>query len=165
MSRLDSFIRRLEAQRACLDHAAKLIAALPGPALEIGLGNGRTYDHLRALLPGRPIFAFDRQVAAHPDCVPDGAHMVVGDFRQTLPPAAVRIGAPAALAHCDIGSGDAEATAALAAWLGPVLLPLLREGAVVASDQPLDAAGLAPLPLPQGVAAGRYHLYRRESAA
>jgi hypothetical protein len=46
-----------------------------------------------------------------------------------------------------------------------VLPPLLREGAVVASDQPLDAAGLAPLPLPQGVAAGRYHLYRRESAA
>ena len=165
MSRLDSVIRRLEAQRACLDHAAKLVAALPGPALEIGLGNGRTYDHLRGLLPGRPIFAFDRQVAAHPDCVPDEAHMVVGDFRQTLPPAAIRLGAPAALAHCDIGSGDVEATAALAAWLAPALLPLLREGAVAASDQPLDAPGLAPLPLPRGVAAGRYHLYRKERAA
>ena len=165
MSRLDSFIRRLEAQRACLDRAARLIADLPGPVLEIGLGNGRTYDHLRSLFPDRPIFAFDRQVAAHPDCVPDGAHMVVGDFRETLPPAAVRIGAPAALAHCDIGSGDAAATAALAAWLGPVLLPLLRDGAVVASDQPFGAPGLAALPPPPGVAPGRYHLCRKESAA
>ena len=165
MSRLDSFIRRLEAQRACLDRAARLIADLPGPVLEIGLGNGRTYDHLRSLFPDRPIFAFDRQVAAHPDCVPDGAHMIVGDFGETLPPAAVRVGAPAALAHCDIGSGDAEATAALAAWLAPVLLPLLREGAVAASDQPLNAPGFAPLPLPKGVAPGRYHLYRTESAA
>lgn len=162
MSRLDSFIRRLEAQRACLDRAAALVADLPGPALEIGLGNGRTYDHLRDRMKGRPIFAFDRQVAAHPDCVPDGAHMVVGDFRETLPPAVVRIGAPAALAHCDIGSGDSAATAALAAWLAPVLMPLLRAGAVVASDQPLAAPGLAPLPLPDGVAPGRYFLYRKE---
>ncbi|MGH6887075.1 MAG: class I SAM-dependent methyltransferase, partial [Geminicoccales bacterium] len=49
MSRLDSFIRRLEAQRACLDLAAARIADLPGPVLELGLGNGRTYDHLREL--------------------------------------------------------------------------------------------------------------------
>ncbi|MBM3542582.1 MAG: hypothetical protein FJX51_11085, partial [Alphaproteobacteria bacterium] len=68
MSRLDSFIRRLQAQRACLDHAAMLVRDLPGPVLEFGLGNGRTYDHLRETFPGREIFAFDRQVAAHPDC-------------------------------------------------------------------------------------------------
>ncbi|MGH7040351.1 MAG: class I SAM-dependent methyltransferase, partial [Stellaceae bacterium] len=30
MSRLDSFIRRLKAQRACLDHAALLVRALAG---------------------------------------------------------------------------------------------------------------------------------------
>ena len=52
MSRLDSFIRRLEAQRACLDLAARLIEGLEGEILELGLGNGRTYDHLRQLLPG-----------------------------------------------------------------------------------------------------------------
>jgi len=165
VSRLDSFIRRLEAQRACLDRAVALVADLPGPALEIGLGNGRTYDHLRDRLKGRSIFAFDRHVAAHPDCVPDGDHMVVGDFRATLPQAAARIGAPAALAHCDIGSGDRAATAALAAWLAPALVPLLRTGAVVASDQPLAARGLAALPLPDGVALGRYFLYRKEAEA
>jgi len=53
VSRLDSFIRRLEAQRACLDHAAGLIGGLDGVVLELGLGNGRTYDHLRSLFPSR----------------------------------------------------------------------------------------------------------------
>src|SRR6202022_2543720 len=47
VSRLDSFIRRLKAQRACLDLAAGLVRGLDGEILELGLGNGRTYDHLR----------------------------------------------------------------------------------------------------------------------
>ena len=59
MSRLDSMIRRLMAQRACLDAVTEMIRTLPGPILEIGLGNGRTYDHLRKRLPERSIFVFD----------------------------------------------------------------------------------------------------------
>ena len=55
MSRLDSFIRRLEAQRACLNRAAELIRDIDGFVLELGLGNGRTYDHLRELFPDRDI--------------------------------------------------------------------------------------------------------------
>ncbi|MFN7195418.1 MAG: class I SAM-dependent methyltransferase, partial [bacterium] len=35
MSRLESFIRRLEAQRLCLDWAARAIAARPGAVLEL----------------------------------------------------------------------------------------------------------------------------------
>ena len=66
MSRLDSFIRRLEAQRACLDLAARRSPICRGPVLELGLGNGRTYDHLRELLPLREIFVFERDVRAHP---------------------------------------------------------------------------------------------------
>ena len=38
MSRLDSFIRRLEAQRACIDRAFELAAPLSGPVIEVGLG-------------------------------------------------------------------------------------------------------------------------------
>ena len=160
MSRLDSFIRRLTAQAACLESAVRSIDGLQGPIIEIGLGNGRTYDHLRELAGGREIFVFDRQIAAHPDCVPDSAHMIVGDFHDTLPVALAALGAPAAMAHCDFGSGDQAATAALAAWLGPVLAALLADGAVVASDQALNLAALAPLALPAGVASGRYHMYR-----
>ncbi|MDX1738439.1 MAG: class I SAM-dependent methyltransferase, partial [Alphaproteobacteria bacterium] len=60
MSRLDSVIRRLEAQRACLNSAAELVGARVGHVLELGLGNGRTYDHLREILPDREIFVFER---------------------------------------------------------------------------------------------------------
>jgi len=59
MSRLDSFIRRLEAQRQCLNHCAGLIAEVDGPILEVGLGNGRTFDHLREIFPSREIFVFE----------------------------------------------------------------------------------------------------------
>jgi hypothetical protein len=160
VSRLDSAIRRLQAQRACLDWAVAEIAARPGPVLELGLGNGRTYDHLRDRLPGREIFIFERQVAAHPDCIPDEGHLFEGDFRDSLPGALARLGGRAVMAHCDIGSGDAALTAALAAFVGLALAPLLAPGAVVAADQALAIPGCQRTPLPDGVNPGRYHLYR-----
>lgn len=160
MSRLDSFIRRLEAQRACIDRAIALAAALPGPVLELGLGNGRTYDHLRERLPGRDIYVFERRVAAHPDCIPPAPFLILGDLLETVPAAAARLPAGAALAHADIGTGDEAASARLAAALAPHLRALMAVGGVVASDQPMPLSGFAPLPLPEGVAEGRYHLYR-----
>lgn len=160
MSRLDSAIRRLMAQRACLDHAIALIGDRPGPVLELGLGNGRTYDHLRTHLGDREIFVFERQVAAHPDSMPDERHLILGDFRETLPASRALIGQLSCLAHADIGSGDRQATAALAAWLGPALAPLLTEGAIVVADQPLAAPGLQPLAVPDSVEPGRYFMYR-----
>jgi hypothetical protein len=158
-SRLDSFIRRLEAQRACLDWAAAAIKDVPGAVVELGLGNGRTYDHLRTRLGGRAIFAFDRQVAAHPACIPDAAHMIVGDFRDTLPAFVARHAGKVALIHADIGSGDEAATAALAQWLGPVLGPLLARGGLVLADQKMAIEGAAPRALPQGVPPDRYFIY------
>ena len=161
MSRLDSFIRRLEAQRACLDHAAALIAGLDGAVLELGLGNGRTYDHLRALLPSREIYVCERQVAAHPDCVPPPEWLILGDMRDTLPAIRARLEGSVALAHLDVGTGDAAANQILAAELMPLVLPLLCAGAILVSDPPVDSAALEALPLPDGIAPGRYHLYRR----
>lgn len=160
MSRLDSVIRRLKAQRACLNHAADRIADRPGVVVELGLGNGRTYDHLREILPGREIFVFDRQVDAHPDCVPDPEHLILGDVLETVP-AAGHLAGRVVLVHADVGTGDAARNARLMADLAGPLDGLLAPGAVVVSDQNLDAAGWPPLPLPEGVAAGRYHLYRK----
>jgi S-adenosyl-L-methionine methyltransferase len=162
MSRLDSFIRRLQAQRACLDLAAALVRDLPGPVLELGLGNGRTFDHLRKLCPEREIFVFDREIRSHPASTPDPTRLILGDIRATLPAAARegRLPGPAALVHSDIGTGDAERNARLARWLAGALPPLLADGAVVVGDQALDDPSLAPLPPPEGVAAGRYFLYR-----
>jgi hypothetical protein len=162
MSRLDSFIRRLEAQRACLELAAGRIRDLPGPVLELGLGNGRTYDHLRELLPAREIFVFEREVRAHPDCIPDATHLIIGDVRATLPQARGRLPGPAALAHTDVGTGDAAQNAELAAWLAGVLPPLLAHGAWVVSDQRLVGPALAPRPTPVGIARDRYFLYQVE---
>ena len=108
MSRLDSFIRRVSAQRDCLNMAKDMIADIRGPVLELGLGNGRTYDHLREIFPDREIFVFDRRVAAHPDCIPDDAHMILGDITETLGSALDQIGGQAAFAHCDIGTGEVE---------------------------------------------------------
>jgi S-adenosyl-L-methionine methyltransferase len=160
VSRLDSFIRRLEAQRACLDRAAALIAALAGPVLEFGLGNGRTYDHLRTILPGRDIFVFERAVAAHPDCVPPADRLILGDVRDTLPASRDRFAGGAALAHIDIGTGETEASRAFAASVAQLIAPLLRPGAVVVSEPPLVLAGWRALELPAEVRPGRYHLYR-----
>ena len=161
MSRLDSFIRRLEAQRACLDHAARLIADLPGNVLEFGLGNGRTYDHLRSQFKGRDIYVFDRQIAAHPDCIPPADRQFVGDFIETLPRAATQLGAHSALAHLDVGSGDVAASEALASAMMPLVLRLLKPGAIVLSDQPISGPALEVMPLPAGIELGRYFLRRR----
>jgi len=161
MSRLESAIRRLQAQRACLDWAASEIAHLPGPVLELGLGNGRTYDHLRNRLPDRKIFVFERKVAAHPDCIPDGQHLFEGDVKKTLPNASDRIGKLAVLAHCDIGSGDRYLTAQLAEFVGPALVPHLAPGAIIVADQAFSVPEFKPVELPQGIAQGRYHLYRK----
>lgn len=161
MSRLDSFIRRLEAQRACLDASRELIAGLPGPVLELGLGNGRTYDHLRCLYPDREIFVFERRPDAHPASMPDAAHLIVGELEETLPGALARLPGPAALVHSDIGTGDEARNAKVARWLAATLPPLVRPGGVVASDQALEGAAFLPHALPGALPAGRYFLYRR----
>lgn len=160
MSRLDSVIRRLRAQRACLRRAAEMIHDLPGPVLELGLGNGRTYDHLRETFPDREIFVFEREVAADSDCLPDAAHLLLGDIHETLPAAVVRFGPSVALVHSDLGTGDSELNGRLAAFLATRLPGLLRPGGVVISDQDVNLEGAVALPLPEGVKPGRYFMSR-----
>ena len=165
MSRLDSVIRRLKAQRACLDTAAEMTADISGPVLELGLGNGRSYDHLRAICPGREIFVLDREVAAHPDCIPDDDHMFLGDFRDTLPGVAERFRGTVALIHADFGSANLERDARLGAVIAEHLPGLLCPGAMVAADRDVSFAGGTALALPDGFAAGTYFLYRMGAPA
>ena len=160
VSRLDSFIRRLKAQRACLGLAADLARVLDGPVLELGLGNGRTYDHLREILPDRDVYAFDRQIAAHPACIPDEAHMFLGELYDTVPGVLQRIGQPAVLIHFDVGSGDEEANAELARWMTVATADLLAPGGVAVADQALVGTSWRPIDLPEGVSVGRYFMYQ-----
>ena len=161
MSRLDAFIRRMQAQRACIDAVATKIDGLAGPVLELGLGNGRTYDHLRIRFPEREIFVFDREVAAHPDCIPPAHLCRLGDFRATVPAYLAEGRQSAAFVHADIGSSNKQASVRLAADLAPTLLQILASGAYLACDQPISLPGLEPLPLPDGLEEGRYHFYRK----
>ncbi len=132
MSRLDAFIRRLTAQRACLGLAAEMLTGTSGPVLEIGLGNGRTYDHL-----------------------------FLGDIHGTLPGIMDRIGQPAVLAHADIGSGDKTADTATGAFLGRVLSPLMASGGIMICDQDMALPESDVLALPEGINPGRYYMYRK----
>lgn len=140
--------------------AASLIAGVAGPVIELGLGNGRTFDHLREILPDREIFVFDRQVAAHPDCIPDDAHLILGDIFETLPRAGDRIGGAAALAHADIGTGDSDENARIAAFLSSNLPPLMAAGAIILCDQNLEPGGWTRLPPPPGIQPDRYFIFQ-----
>jgi hypothetical protein len=163
MTRLDSAIRRLTAQRDLLDWASQVIAPA-GLVLEVGLGNGRTYDHLRARLPGREIYAFERAPAAHPDCMPPGSHLVVGDIFETLPSFTARFGpGSAALIHLDIGTGDEEANRILAARASPLLEALLQPGGLLLADRALHMPRCRDISAGTGVPEGRYFVYRAEA--
>lgn len=158
MSRLDSFIRRVSAQRDVLNHVSTDVADMEGPIVELGLGNGRTYDHLRERLPGRRIIAFDRALASHRLSTPAAEDLVIGEIRETAPAMA---GIGAAMVHADIGTGYENKDAETLTWLPDLTARLLRSGGVAVSGLPLDHDDLIPLPLPASVPNGRYFLYRR----
>lgn len=160
MSRLNSAIRRLQAQKLSLEWAASAIQDHSGNAIELGLGNGRTFDHLRSLMPDRPFYVFDRQIAAHPDCIPAKDRLFLGDFRDSLVAARQALGRTVLLAHLDIGTGEKEASIALAAQIAPLVDALLADGAVVVSDQPVSLPRWTATALPEGIKPGRIHLYR-----
>jgi hypothetical protein len=159
VSRLDSFIRRLVAQRECLNWAASKLQGLPGPVMEIGLGNGRTFDHLRTIMPHREIFVVERSPNPHAACLPDHAHLLIGDLRNVLENEQSRFAGRFALVHSDIGTGDPSHGAQMAEYLSNLLPPLLQQGAMVISDQFLPESGLVAQELPDGVAKDRYFIY------
>ena len=141
--------------------AAKAIRDVPGVVFELGLGNGRTYDHLRQCLPKRDIFVFEREVRAHPDCIPDDDHLILGDLEATLPGLLSRFSEGVALVHSDIGTGDAERNQRLAAWIAATIPGFLTPGAWVVADQALNTPNLVPQVLPDGIASDRYFVYQK----
>ena len=158
MSRLESVIRRLTAQRDILDRVCAEVASQSGPIIELGLGNGRTFDHLRERLPGRRIIAFDRAFAAHLSSMPNEGDLILGEIRET---AATFAGIGAALVHADIGTGYADRDAETLTWLPGLVASLLAPSAIAVSGLPLAHTLLTPMPLPSGINPDRYHVLRR----
>lgn len=159
MSRLDSFIRRLSAQRDILNHVhGDLDLPAEGPIMEIGLGNGRTFNHLRELFPERRIVAFDRAMGAHASSVPEEGNLVLGEIDQT---AKDWVGIGAALVHADIGTGYDEKDAVTLTWLPQIVSGMLAKGGIAISGLPLTEPSLDPLSVPDTVPTDRYFLYRK----
>jgi S-adenosyl-L-methionine methyltransferase len=165
VSRLDSFIRRMQAQRVVINYAASVLVARNqgpvGPVLELGLGNGRTYDHLRQEFPGRRIVAFDRANIANPASCPQPGDLILGEIQVTGGAFALQHGSSAVLVHADLGNGVAADDAVLAAWQGPLVHALVQPGGLVLTSTQLHHASLIAQPLPPDVAVGRYFIYVR----
>ena len=159
LTRLDKLRLRLEAQNACLGWAFGEIAGKQGLVFELGLGHGRTYDHLRTHLPDRDIYVFDREIDCYEDCIPPADRMFLGNIDETLKEAAERLPSKAILVHSDMGSYTEAHNSAMSALLSRLMPGVLAPGAIVVSDLPLAIAGATALPLPSGAQEGRYFLY------
>ncbi len=161
MSRLDLFIDRMVSQRACLDHAIARTVAMTGPVFELGLGNGRTYHHMRERITNRDIYVFERAVGAHPESTPPEDRVILGDVNQTLAQALARFGATASLIHADLGGHSREKNDAFARNISPLVEPLLATGGLMVASDRMYFETLKELPLPQGAVEGRCFIYQR----
>lgn len=157
MSRLESMMRRLTAQKLGLEWAAELTQIMAGDALEIGLGNGRTYDHLRGILPNRRVWVIDRILQCHPSCVPPKEDFIMGEAEDVLAKLKT-MQSKIVLAHYDFGTGIKEQDVAEAARLSPMIADIMVPSGIIVSGQPL--VGIAQLEGPENIAADRYYFYK-----
>lgn len=162
MSRLDLFVDRMVSQRACLNHGASVISELRGPAFELGLGNGRTYSHMREIMPTRDIYVFERSPAAHPDSTPPEDQLILGNVEQTLPEALARFGDDIALIHADLGGHNIEKNDAFARLVSPLVAPLLAKGGLMISSDRMYFDNLREIDLPSDAVPGRCFIYQRD---
>ncbi|MEO0620154.1 MAG: class I SAM-dependent methyltransferase [Pseudomonadota bacterium] len=161
MSRFDDFVHRVTAQRALLNRAAELIADIEGVIFEVGLGNGRTFDHLRTLFPDREIYVFDRKARAHENSTPDAAFLIEGQLQETLPAAVARFAGRVALVHSDIGNQSPIHCANMQRLMNDTIVPAMTRGGILLSDLKLAPPGLTPLARPQDVDDGWYDAWQR----
>ena len=157
MSRLESMRRRLTAQIDGLNWAAEQVRTIPGDILELGLGNGRTYDHLREVLPGRRIWVVDRVLQPHPSCVPPEDCFLKGEADDMLAKLAAR-DPQIALAHYDFGFGVKDKDVAEGKRLSPLIAAVMRHGGLIVSQQPL--VGFEKIIGPDTIDPERYLFYR-----
>ena len=148
--------RRLTAQIDGINWAAEKIADMDGDVLEMGLGNGRTYDHLRQELPDRRIWVIDRMLRCHPSCVPPEQDFLEGEAEPMLQRLA-QTGAKMVLAHYDFGYGVKDKDVEEGCRLSPLIKAVMAEGGLILSQQPL--VGFKQIRGPDTIAPDRYLFY------
>ena len=157
MSRLESMRRRLTAQIDGLNWAIAQVEGQEGDFLDLGLGNGRTYDHLREYGGARRIWVVDRILKCHPSCVPPAEDFLQGEAGPMLERLAEG-GPKVVLAHYDFGRGVKEEDVAEGAALSPYIAQVMRPGGLVVSQQPL--VGFTQITGPDTIDPERYLFYR-----
>ena len=85
MSRLEDIAQRFLTQLASLNRAVELIEPMEGIVIDLGLGKGRSFDHLRERLPGRDIYVFDHELSCEPEFAPSSEFRIFGEITKTLP--------------------------------------------------------------------------------
>jgi hypothetical protein len=156
MSRLDSMLRRFTAQRDGLNWAAERVKQIHGEALDMGLGNGRTYDHMREIMPERRIWVMDRVLQCHHSCIPPEQDFLLGEAEESLCKLAAD-NAEIVLSHYDFGFGVKEKDVEEAARFSPLIAKVMTKGGVIVSGQPL--VGFKALQGPDHIAPDRYYFY------
>jgi len=134
---------------------------MSGPVFELGLGNGRTYHHLRERVKTRDIFVFERAIASHPDSTPADDRVILGDVNETLVQALDRFGATASLIHADLGGHNRAKNDVFARKISPLVEPLLALGGLMVASDRMYFETLKELPLPEGAVEGRCFIYQR----
>lgn len=160
MTRLDLFIARMVSQRACIDHALALTAHMEGPVFELGLGNGRTFDHIRANVMERDIFVFERAVASNPSSTPREDQLVLGDVFETLPMMLAKHGPIASFAHADLGGHNLKKNDEFARAISPAIEAVMAPGGIMVSSDVMYFEKLVELPRPDGAVEGRAFTYQ-----
>ena len=168
MTRLERFIARMQAQKALLDRVCAELKApdgLPGPVIELGLGNGRTYDHLRARLPDRRILVFERDPQPNERSRPPETDLHVGEIERTGALFAAASPHCAALVHADLGDGTRAGNSRLERWLPALCYALARADGWVVTSTRLDHEGLVLEPSGVDFDASSYVVYRARGAS
>ena len=161
MSRLEDMSNRFLTQLAALDRAVELIGPTEGIVVELGLGKGRSFDHLRERLPERKIYVFDRELSCETEFAPPSEFRVFGEITSTLPAFCRRFAGQAALVHSDLGTRHGVTDIPLVEFVAGNLDSLLKRGAVVASDRPMENARWTRLPELPEMEHFPYYMYRK----
>lgn len=159
MSRLDAFVQRVTAQRDLINAAARVLHDVDGVVFEVGLGNGRTFDHLRDVFADREIYVFDRKARAHADSTPAPEFMIEGQLQDTLPELVQRFAGRVALVHSDIGNQSPVHCENMKRLMNSTIGPALCRGGVLLSDLQLDVPDLRPMERPDWIEHDWYHAY------
>ena len=161
MSRLEDLTYRFLTQQAALNRAVEMIDGLEGIIVELGLGKGRTFDHLRERLPARDIYVFDHTLSCEPEFAPPSECWVFGEITETLPRFCQRFAGQAVLVHADIGTRHREDDKSLVAFVTQTLGTLLKHQAVIVSDRPMLDTDWSALPALTEMQHFPYYMYRK----